>query len=106
MSKGVRPCSAGEGTLELSRTKQTVGLSISYGGLGFNSDRVQEKAGLGLVSMRERLRLVGGQLSITSEPFHGTQVCAQVPLTDRSVPEENGSAAHIAATEDREVPHG
>jgi len=56
--------------------------------------------------MRERLRLVGGQLSIVSEPFHGTQVCAQVPLTDRSVPEENGSAAHIAATEDREVPHG
>jgi len=102
----VRHSSAREATLELSRTSHTIGLCISDAGLGFNPEQVQEKAGLGLVSMRERLRLVGGQLSIVSEPFHGTQVCAQVPLTDRSVPEENGSAAHIAATEDREVPHG
>jgi PAS domain S-box-containing protein len=102
----VRHSSAREATLELSRTNHTIGLCISDAGLGFSPEQVQEKAGLGLVSMRERLRLVGGQLSIVSEPFHGTQVCAQVPLTDRSVPEENGSAAHIAATEDREVPHG
>jgi PAS domain S-box-containing protein len=102
----VRHSSAREATLDLSRTNHTIGLCISDAGLGFNPEQVQEKAGLGLVSMRERLRLVGGQLSIVSEPFHGTQVCAQVPLTDRSVPEENGSASHIAATEDREVPHG
>jgi PAS domain S-box-containing protein len=102
----VRHSSAREATLELSRKNHTIGLCISDAGLGFNPEQVQEKAGLGLVSMRERLRLVGGQLSIVSEPFHGTQVCAQVPLPDRSVPEENGSASHIAATEDREVPHG
>jgi PAS domain S-box-containing protein len=102
----VRHSSAREATLELSRTNHAIGLCISDAGLGFNPEQVQEKAGLGLVSMRERLRLVGGQLSIVSEPFHGTQVCAQVPLTDRSVPEENGSASHIVATEDREVPHG
>jgi PAS domain S-box-containing protein len=102
----VRHSSAREATVDLSRTNHTIGLCISDAGLGFNPEQVQEKAGLGLVSMRERLRLVGGQLSIVSEPFHGTQVCVQVPLTDRSVPEENGSASHIAATEDREVPHG
>jgi len=102
----VRHSSAREATLELSRKNHTIGLCISDAGLGFNPEQVQEKAGLGLVSMRERLRLVGGQLSIVSEPFHGTQVCARVPLPDRSVPEENGSASHIAATEDREVPHG
>jgi PAS domain S-box-containing protein len=102
----VRHSSAREATVDLSRTNHTIGLCISDAGLGFNPEQVQEKAGLGLVSMRERLRLVGGQLSIVSEPFRGTQVCVQVPLTDRSVPEENGSASHIAATEDREVPHG
>jgi PAS domain S-box-containing protein len=102
----VRHSSAREATLELSRTNHTIGLCISDAGSGFDPEQVQEKAGLGLVSMRERLRLVGGQLSIVSGPFHGTQVCAQVPLTDRSVPEENGSASHIAAAEDREVPHG
>jgi PAS domain S-box-containing protein len=102
----VRHSSAREATLELSRTNQMIGLCISDAGLGFNPEQVQEKAGLGLVSMRERLRLVGGQLSITSEPFHGTRVCAQVPLPDRSLPEENGSASQIHAAEDREVPHG
>jgi PAS domain S-box-containing protein len=101
----VRHSSAREATLELSRANLTIGLCISDPGLGFNPEQVQEKAGLGLVSMRERLRLVGGQLSIISEPFHGTQVCAQVPLNDRSIAEEDGSASHIAAAEYREVPH-
>lgn len=102
----VRHSSAREATLDLSRTNQTIGLCISDAGLGFNPEQAQEKAGLGLVSMRERLRLVGGQLSIASEPFHGTRVCAQVPSPDRSLPEENGSTSHIHAAEDREVPHG
>jgi PAS domain S-box-containing protein len=102
----VRHSSAREATLDLSRTNHTIGLCILDAGLGFNPERVQEKAGLGLVSMRERLRLVGGQLSIASAPFHGTRVCAQVPLPDRSLPEENGSTSHVHAAEDREVPHG
>jgi signal transduction histidine kinase len=33
-----------------------------------------------MVSMRERLRLVGGNLHVKSEPGHGTQVEAWVPL--------------------------
>lgn len=102
----VRHSSAREATLELAGTNHTIGLCISDHGSGFNPEQAQEKAGLGLVSMRERLRLVGGQLSIISEPFHGTQVCARIPLPDHSVPEELGSASHIVAAEGREVPHG
>jgi PAS domain S-box-containing protein len=102
----VRHSSAREATLELSRTDHMIGLCISDAGLGFNPEQVQEKAGLGLVSMRERLRLVGGQLSIVSESLRGTQVCAQVPLPDHSAPEENASASQMDAAEDREVSHG
>ena len=36
--------------------------------------------GLGLTSMKERLRLVSGALSIDSELGHGTTVLARVPL--------------------------
>ncbi len=36
--------------------------------------------GLGLISMRERVRLIGGTFSIRSAPGQGTQVTAEVPL--------------------------
>jgi len=37
-------------------------------------------AGLGLVSMRERLELINGTLSIHSRPRAGTSVVSVVPL--------------------------
>ncbi len=39
-----------------------------------------DTGGLGLISMRERVRLIGGTLSIRSAPGQGTQVTAEVPL--------------------------
>jgi signal transduction histidine kinase len=39
-----------------------------------------EWSALGLISMRERRRLVDGELSIRSAPGRGTTVLARVPL--------------------------
>jgi PAS domain S-box-containing protein len=55
-------------------------------GAGFDLGVEREDAGIGLVSMRERLRLVGGLLSIRSAPMAGTEILAEVPLS-RSAPE-------------------
>jgi two-component system NarL family sensor kinase len=57
-------------------------LEIGDDGQGFDaaatqSDRAQ---GLGLRGMRERLALVGGDLSIDSRPGLGTHLLARVPL--------------------------
>jgi PAS domain S-box-containing protein len=49
-------------------------------GVGFDARRASNGHGLGLTSMKERLRLVNGELSINSEPGHGTTVLARVPL--------------------------
>jgi signal transduction histidine kinase len=35
---------------------------------------------LGLIGMKERVEMVGGQLSIESAPGKGTTVCAEIPL--------------------------
>ena len=43
--------------------------------------------GLGLTSMRERLKLVDGRLSIDSKVGHGTTVRARVPLGRRPAAE-------------------
>jgi signal transduction histidine kinase len=41
---------------------------------------VKGKRGLGLISMGERLRLVGGQIAIESGEARGTQIEVRVPL--------------------------
>jgi signal transduction histidine kinase len=38
------------------------------------------------ISMKERLELVGGQLSIESQPQHGTTIQARVALSSRMKP--------------------
>ena len=55
-------------------------------GLGFDLSSVEatydQRSSLGLVNMKERAALVGGHLTIASEPGKGTQVTLLIPLTD------------------------
>ena len=53
-------------------------LSIEDDGVGF--DTQARDSGLGLASMRERLRSVGGTINISSSPGRGTRLEAHVPL--------------------------
>jgi PAS domain S-box-containing protein len=59
-------------------------LTINDDGLGITLDQ-QSRTGLGLASMRERLRLVGGAMKITSAPLRGTTIEAWVPLRESSI---------------------
>jgi PAS domain S-box-containing protein len=61
-------------------TKEGISLMVTDSGIGFNWQDAMNHRGLGLVSMRERLRLVNGELSIQSAPGRGTIVLARVPL--------------------------
>ncbi len=56
-------------------------LAIQDNGTGFDPVPRSERRSLGLASMRERVRLLGGELDIESAPGHGTTVVAWVPLT-------------------------
>jgi PAS domain S-box-containing protein len=55
-------------------------LTIQDNGIGFDPGEVGEKIGLGLGSMRERARLIHGELSIRSEPGHGTRIEVIAPM--------------------------
>jgi signal transduction histidine kinase len=66
--------------VELSGQGDEIELCISDGGVGFSHKSAQAKGGLGLISMRERLQLVGGQLAVESKPSHGTQIRVRIPL--------------------------
>ncbi|RJP21044.1 MAG: PAS domain S-box protein [Deltaproteobacteria bacterium] len=55
-------------------------LSVEDDGKGFESDRLDESKGLGVVGMRERASLIGGTLSIGSSPDGGTRIGLRLPL--------------------------
>jgi len=55
-------------------------LRVTDEGRGFEIDSGRGR-GLGLISMRERLRLVGGTMSVNASPLQGTEVEAVVPLS-------------------------
>ena len=63
---------------------------IHDNGVGLNSDEGKPRAGMGIVSMKERVGLVGGQFSIHSQPGQGTEVKIFVPLPkSRESPEDH-----------------
>jgi len=55
-------------------------LVISDLGRGFDVKAASQGAGLGLNSMRERVRLVNGTIAIESKPMVGTTIHVRVPL--------------------------
>jgi PAS domain S-box-containing protein len=59
-------------------------LAVHDSGIGFDPGEAIKGKGLGFISMKERMKLVGGELSIESQPGKGTTIRASVPLIPRS----------------------
>jgi signal transduction histidine kinase len=55
-------------------------LAVRDDGCGFDPALSRERPSLGLASMRERVRLLDGELDVESAPGHGTTIVAWVPL--------------------------
>lgn len=63
--------------------KKQLRLVIQDHGVGFDSNLVRRKRGLGLISMEERARLIQGTFSVSSKAGKGTKVEVRVPLPRR-----------------------
>ena len=68
----------------LRRRGATLSLRVRDDGRGFVVATARHADGQGLIGMRERARLLGGQLQISSKPGEGTRVTARVPLEHES----------------------
>jgi two-component system sensor histidine kinase UhpB len=71
---------ASEAHIDIKKSGKGLILRISDNGVGFDSGSLSEKNSLGLLGMRERARLVGGSVKVTSRCSAGTQVVARLPL--------------------------
>ncbi len=59
-----------------------LGLTIEDNGRGIDSSRLDDLHSLGLLGMRERALLLGGEFEIAGKPGLGTTVHVRIPLTD------------------------
>ena len=66
--------------VQLREESGEVHLLISDLGKGFDLEAAMQGKGLGLTSMRERVRLVNGTIAIQSKPMGGTTIHVRVPL--------------------------
>ena len=77
---------AREVVVAIKKREENIFLSITDDGTGFDPGQVADQKGIGIVGIRERVRLVGGTVSIVSQPEHGTQIEVRVPVTKRMDP--------------------
>jgi PAS domain S-box-containing protein len=68
--------------VELRRKGNELILRIVDDGIGFDPEKVRFASGLGLVSIRERLNLIGGRLELTSGEGRGTCLVATVAIAN------------------------
>jgi signal transduction histidine kinase len=91
----VKHSGSNHASVELSGTADMFRLRVSDDGVGFEPGTVSGNDGLGLVSMRERLLLVGGKMVIDSRPSGGTRIDVRVPVNVPERPEDGALQAEL-----------
>jgi signal transduction histidine kinase len=67
-------------TVSLIGKDNSIRLSIRDNGVGFAPARAKKKGGLGLASMKERVHLIRGSVTVKSKPGQGTEIKVRAPL--------------------------
>jgi signal transduction histidine kinase len=101
----VKHSGAGEARVALQGSRKGVTLMVSDSGRGFDPEAAGVRMRLGLAGMRERLRLVRGELCIDSSASDGTVVAAGIPVEALAPPLTAESPTDDEITTDVETPH-
>ena len=75
--------------VELRRRDGEIELAIRDDGIGFDPDNVRDRAGrgesFGLLGIKERVELLGGQTEVKSQTGQGTSIRVWLPLAIRPI---------------------
>lgn len=85
---------AQQAMITVERDIRTVRLQIADDGVGFDTGQEASRQGLGLTSISERVRMLGGTLCLQSAPGHGTQLTIELPIAaevEEAAPVEGAS---------------
>jgi len=72
-------------TVRLTGSNEDLSLEISDDGVGFDIEEAKLAAGLGLISMRERIHLIGGVFEISSSRGGGTKIKVRAPFLPQTL---------------------
>jgi len=78
--------------VKLDCSENQLQLTIVDRGTGFDSETIAKGTGLGLVSMRERVRLANGTIVIDSKPMGGTTIHVRVPCGSESFSQQQSAS--------------
>jgi len=68
-------------------------LTVRDSGVGFSVEEAIKNHGIGLISMRERVSIVKGTISITSKLTAGTEIRVRIPLTTAVIAHQMSATA-------------
>ncbi len=71
---------ASEINATLERKDDNLTLRVNDNGSGFNETEIKSKKTLGLIGMKERIKMFGGKIAIQSSPGAGTTIMLEVPM--------------------------
>ncbi len=78
----IKHSGAREARVTLTGTNGELRLTIADSGRGFDASAAIDRHGLGLASMRERVHLIGGELTVMSDPGQGATIRVSVPIAE------------------------
>jgi signal transduction histidine kinase len=81
VTNAVKHAGVGHVTVALGGSPVEIRVDVVDAGMGFDPDAVLSGHAPGLIGMRERARLLGGEVIIRSRPGAGTSISARVPLS-------------------------
>jgi signal transduction histidine kinase len=81
LANAARHAQAKQVRINVNRVNGSLRLTVADDGVGFSYS--QEKQGYGLRNMRDRARLIGGELVIDSSAAQGTRLTLSIPLENK-----------------------
>jgi two-component system sensor histidine kinase DegS len=70
--------------LQIDSSTEGMRVSLDDNGKGFDVDKAQEKGGMGLKVIRDRVQMLGGTVEVHSTVGHGAHVLFQIPAVSAS----------------------
>lgn len=73
--------------------QQAAKLTVKDNGKGMSQEEENKRGSYGLVGIKERIYMLDGTVSITSEPGRGTHLTVSIPLTTQPMPQRSGDVS-------------